>query len=165
VPAGKYVAVLGEDGSLCVLDTAFERKLVEFDTKASSPPSQLAWCGEDSVAVAWEDRGVLLVGPFGDSLKLELDEPVCVVQEVDGLRLITNGKHELLQRVPGPLLSTRAIGSTSPGALLLDACSMFLDEDAKCDEAMRGLMRDGSLPDGVGELLGAALAEWDPAHQ
>ena len=44
-----------------------------------------------------------------------------MVQELDGVRIITNGKHELLQRVPAPLLSVRSIGSTSPGALLLDA--------------------------------------------
>ena len=72
--------MLGEDGSLTVLDTAFERKLVEFETRASSPPSQLAWCGEDSVAVTWADNGLLLVGPFGDSLKLDYDEPLVVVQ-------------------------------------------------------------------------------------
>jgi len=166
-PKGKYLAVLGEDGSLTVLDTAFERKLVEFETKATSPPTQLCWCGEDSVAVSWADRGVLLVGPFGDSLRLEeLEQPVHVVQELDGLRLITNGSHQLLQRVPAPLLAVRSLGSTSPGALLLDACAMFAEEDAKCDAAIRGLLAEpGALADGCAECLGAALAEWDPVHQ
>ena len=79
--------------------------------------------------------------------------------------MITNGRHELLQRVPAPLLNVRSIGSTSPGALLLDACAMYQDEDAKCDEAIRGLLREGSLPDAVGEAIGAALSEWDPNHQ
>lgn len=165
-PKGKYLAVLGEDGSLTVLDTAFERKLVEFETKATSPPSQVVWCGEDSVAVTWADRGLMVVGPFGDFIKMELDEPVVVVQEVDGLRILTNGRHELLQRVPSHLLAVRSIGSTSPGALLLDACAMFLDEDAKCDEAIRSLLREpGALADGVAECIGAALAEFDPANQ
>ena len=69
--------------------------------------------------------------------------------------------------MPTPLLAVRAIGSTAPGALLLDACTMFMEEDAKCDEAIRSLLRDpaGGLPDGVLECIGAALAEWDPANQ
>jgi len=32
------------------------------------PPSQVEWCGDNAVVLAWE-RTVVLMGPFGESLK------------------------------------------------------------------------------------------------
>lgn len=92
--------MLGEDGSVCVLDTAFDRKLLQFETRATTPPSQVAWCGEDAIAVVWQGSGdddadaaggsddddgdggprggggacVLLIGPFGDYIRYEPDD-------------------------------------------------------------------------------------------
>lgn len=65
-PSGRYLAAFGEDGSVTVTDTAFETKVLQFETHASAAPSQLVWCGDDSVAMTWPERGLLLVGPFGD---------------------------------------------------------------------------------------------------
>jgi hypothetical protein len=56
-PAGKYVAAVCENGMLAVLDTSFDHKLLEFDTKVDSQPDQVVWCGEDAVCIAWHDKG------------------------------------------------------------------------------------------------------------
>jgi vacuolar protein sorting-associated protein 16 len=45
-PAGRYLALFGEDGVITVMDASFEQKLLEFATKAESRPLQLVWCGE-----------------------------------------------------------------------------------------------------------------------
>lgn len=65
-PSGRYLAAFGEDGSVTVTDTAFETKVLQFETHAAAAPAQMVWCGDDSVAMTWPERGLLLVGPFGD---------------------------------------------------------------------------------------------------
>jgi vacuolar protein sorting-associated protein 16 len=99
---------------------------------------------------------VLVVGPFGDWIKYSFDGVVHLVSEVDGVRIITNDKSLLLQRVPSAFIifhlitnhllsfskmifniaateEVFRIGSTSPGAVLYDAlehfevCSLFLN--------------------------------------
>lgn len=164
-PGGKYVATLGEDGVLTVLDSAFERKMVEFETKATTPPEQLVWCGEDSVVLTWADKGLLLIGPFGDWLKFNFDEALHVVQESDCVRIITASHHEMIQRVPNPLRNIRSIGSTAPAAVLADASAAFQDGDAKCDDSIRGLLNDDAMTDAILECTQGATHEWDPQHQ
>lgn len=66
-PGGRYVAAFDQAGSLLVFGASFEKKLLHFETKAAFPPSDMAWCGEDSVVLTWPGRAsALMVGPFGD---------------------------------------------------------------------------------------------------
>lgn len=59
---------------------------------------------------------LLLVGPYSDTLALPLDTPGCqVVTECDGARIISAEQHDLLRRVPDPLVEVFSIGSTAPG--------------------------------------------------
>ena len=116
------------DGWLTVLNTTFQKKVLEFDTKAgveplqvryrhvtatSLPrhchttdtnagvePLQLVWCGEDSVVMYWKQLGLLMVGPFGDWVKYTFEEALVLVQEVDCCRILTANSLEMLQRVP-----------------------------------------------------------------
>jgi hypothetical protein len=78
-PGGKFLAAFCEDAILTVVDTAFEKKLLEYDTKATSRPVQLIWCSEDAIIAAWPDR-VVLIGPYGDSLQLDYDSTVHLIQ-------------------------------------------------------------------------------------
>ena len=61
-------------GVLWVVSTDFQRNLAKVGTSAKSadgavaPPKQVEWCGNDAVLVSWE-MSVLLVGPFGDTLR------------------------------------------------------------------------------------------------
>lgn len=73
-PNGKSLALMMFTGVLWVVSTDFQRNLAEYDTAQAASlgveghPTQVAWCGNDAVVVAW-NRLVLLVGPFGDTLK------------------------------------------------------------------------------------------------
>ena len=88
---------------LCDTDTTLafvvlSNATTQFDTKASTPPSQVAWCGEDAIAVVWQgasddvivgdddgDAGsegprggdgacLLLLGPFSDYVRMTPDD-------------------------------------------------------------------------------------------
>lgn len=61
---------------------------------------------------------LLMVGPYGDWIKHDLEERTVLVSECDGVRLISAEKHELLSRVPDSLVDVFKIGSTAPGTLL-----------------------------------------------
>lgn len=103
--------------SLCCLQSAL-------------PPEQIAWCGMDSVLLYWDDM-LLMVGPYGDPVRYFYDEPVILIPECDGVRILSNTSMEFLQRVPDSTVSIFKIGSTSAGALLYDALDHFDRRSAK----------------------------------
>ena len=67
-PNGKYIALYTDDGKVWVVTSDFQSKLSEYDSKAKTVPKDVQWCGNNSVALAWEDE-VHMVGPNGAALK------------------------------------------------------------------------------------------------
>ena len=67
-PNGRFVALYTEDGKVWVISSDFQQKLSEYDSKAKTIPKDVQWCGNNSVALAWEDE-VHMVGPSGAALK------------------------------------------------------------------------------------------------
>lgn len=104
-----------------------------------------------------------MVGPGGDWLKHSYDEPARLFSETDGCRVLTRSRHELLRRVPEPLVHVFAIGSTAPAALLYDALDSFDKGQAKADETLR-LVGAEMLP-AVAECIEAAGHEFEPQTQ
>jgi len=94
------------------------------------PPEQIAWCGLDSVLLYWDEM-LLMVGPNGDPVRYVYDEPIKLIPECDGVRILSNSTMEFLQRVPDSTVSIFQIGSTEPGALLYDALDHFDRHSAK----------------------------------
>ncbi len=142
-PGGQFVAAFTADGRLVVLTADFAKNLSEFATQSDAPPEQLAWCGADCVVLVWEVRArgpaaliyeggawragggrraraaqdiLLMVGPYGDWVKHAVEPGAALVPEVDGVRVVAAGRHELLRRVPDCLADVFRIGSTAPGA-------------------------------------------------
>ena len=56
-----------------------------------------------------------MVGPYGDWVKYNIEEPTVLVSECDGVKLISAQQHELLSRVPDSQVDVFRIGSTAPG--------------------------------------------------
>lgn len=94
------------------------------------PPEQIAWCGLDSVLLYWDEM-LLMVGPQADPVRYVYDEPIILIPECDGVRILSNSTMEFLQRVPDSTVSIFQIGSTEPGALLYDALDHFDRHSAK----------------------------------
>lgn len=109
-PDGSFLAALSSSGKVRVFASDFSRQLSEFYLIASSSlsfssssptdPLSMVWCGSDAIVLLWPEL-LLLIGPFGDHATWTLDpsERMFLVPEVDGLRLVTQSRHELLRKV------------------------------------------------------------------
>ncbi|XP_015082557.1 protein VACUOLELESS1 [Solanum pennellii] len=159
---GKLLASFTHDGRLLVMSTDFSSVIFEYPCESALPPEQLAWCGMDSVLLYWDDM-LLMVGPYGDPVRYFYDEPVLLIPECDGVRILSNMSMEFLHRVPDSTVSIFQIGSTLPAALLYDALDHFDRRSAKADENLR-LIRS-SLPEAVEACIDAAGHEFDVSQQ
>ncbi|MBA0549106.1 hypothetical protein Golob_020161, partial [Gossypium lobatum] len=160
---GKYLAIFTHDGRILVTDINFKGVLLEYNCESALPPEQLAWCGLDSVLLYWDDTPLLMVGPRGDPVHYFYDEPLLLIPECDGVRILSNTSLEFLQRVPDSTVSIFKIGSTSPAALLYDALDHFDRRSAKADENLR--LIQSSLPEAVEACIDAAGHEFDVSRQ
>lgn len=84
----------------------------------------------DTVLLYWDEL-LLMVGPNGDPVRYSYDEPILLIPECDGVRILSNSSMEFLHRVPDSTVSIFQIGSTSPAALLYDALDHFDRRSAK----------------------------------
>eukprot|EP00249_Psilotum_nudum_P017159 c26189_g1_i1 orf=274-2796(+) len=161
-PSGNFLACFTHDGRLLVVSTDFSKKLSESNTQSALPPEQLIWCGMDSVLLYWEET-LLMVGPYGDSVKYTYEEPLVLIPECDGVRILSNSYMECLQRVPDSTVTIFKIGSTSPAAMLYDALDHFDRRSAKADENLR--LIQSSLAEAVESCIDAAGHEFDISQQ
>ncbi|XP_019464204.1 PREDICTED: protein VACUOLELESS1 [Lupinus angustifolius] len=159
---GKWLASFTHDGRLLVTTSDLTEVIIERECESALPPEQLAWCGMDAVLLYWDDM-LLMMGPDGDPVHYLYDEPIILIPECDGVRILSNSSMEFLQRVPDSTVSIFTIGSTSPAALLYDALDHFDRRSSKADENLR-LIRS-SLPEAVEACVDAAGHEFDVSRQ
>lgn len=168
-PNGRFLACFTKSLILTVISTTFETKVLDFDTSegSNSPPSQMKWCGEDSVVLHWKNLGVLMVGPYGDWLRFPYDftDDLFLIPEIDCCRIITDRSTDIIQRVPPATALFLRIGSIEPSAMLLDASDAFENGSPASDEAARAVSRTGLLIDAVETCAEAAMREFDVAVQ
>ncbi|KAL0353951.1 UNVERIFIED_CONTAM: protein VACUOLELESS1 [Sesamum angustifolium] len=164
--SGDVEVLLGVADHVLLVEEDLVQPLAEgmgpFQKMSALPPEQLAWCGLDSVLLYWDDM-LLMVGPYGDPVRYIYDEPIILIPECDGVRILSNTSMEFLHRVPDSTVSIFQIGSTLPAALLYDALEHFDRRSAKADENLR-LIRS-SLPEAVEACIDAAGYEFDISQQ
>ena len=73
-PNGQFIAAFAASGALLVIASDFSRHISELSTHSPRPPRQLVWCGADSLLLPW-DKLLLMVGPFGDSVRYSYPSP------------------------------------------------------------------------------------------
>jgi hypothetical protein len=179
-PNGKLLAVLTVDRKLWVVSSDFQRSLSEFDVtqcdayqSASSSTGgkagmrdsgirQIEWCGNNTVAIAWENE-VLMIGPFGDSLRYLYSGSVHLISELDGLRIVSPDRLEFIQKVAESSSHVFLPGSSHPSAILFDSSEHFAKKSAKADEGVRAIKKDLALA--VDTCISAAGYEWDVGWQ
>ncbi|KAK1404751.1 putative vacuolar protein sorting-associated protein 16-like [Heracleum sosnowskyi] len=157
----KYLAAFTHDGRIVIMPMDFSDIAFEHTYESALPPEQLAWCGMDSVLLYWDDM-LLMVG-VGGSVQYFYDEPLIIIPECDGARILSNTSMEILQRVPDSTVSIFKIGSTEPAALPYYALDHFDQRSAKADENLR-LIRS-SLPEAVEACIDAAGQEFSISQQ
>ncbi|KAH3767787.1 vacuolar protein sorting-associated protein 16 [Pelomyxa schiedti] len=140
-PSGKLLACFTTSGNLWVVLANFSKQLTEFNTGNRESPHQLAWCGNDSVLLYW-DQLLMMVGPVGDQIKWSYDQPLILVPESDGVRVFSNETCEFVHKVPDVSVQIFQIGSTAPAAMLYDALEHYLKNSPKADENIRSIKAD-----------------------
>ena len=99
-----------------VLDTGvlwlgtMTRRLARYQLEDTAAPASVTWCGEDAVYVSEPSGRAVLVHVSGEAEVLYQAPPLTVTQEVDGVRIICPGYHDLLHRVAPPVADIYRIG-------------------------------------------------------
>jgi hypothetical protein len=141
------------------MSTDFKSCLSKFATGSKVPPTQLTWCGEEAILLAWPGM-LLLVGLLGDFVKFAMDSPFHLVSEFDGARILSGDRSEWLARVPEATESIFKIGSNTPAARLFDAQEAFEAGQARADDNLRELGGDpGQMKTAIEQCLHAAAHE------
>ncbi|GAA5989686.1 hypothetical protein JCM10908_000587 [Rhodotorula pacifica] len=156
---------------LWVSSSDFSRSLSEFiitpevSEGERGIPRMVEWCGSNSVVLGWE-RTVVMVGPFGETLKFFYADPIHLVTEVDGTRIIGAEASEFLQIVPASAQKIYLPGSTSPAALLFEASTQFYEHKSpRADEYVRSLGKGPEMAEAIEGCLDAAVREWEEREQ
>ncbi|TKA54279.1 hypothetical protein B0A53_03371 [Rhodotorula sp. CCFEE 5036] len=165
------------DPLLWVTSSDFARSLSEFsitpevseEVGEQQPrgggPRAVEWCGSNSVVLGWE-RTVVMVGPFGETLKFFYADPIRLVTELDGTRIIGAEVSEFLQIVPASAQKIYLPGSTAPAALLFEASTQFYElKSPRADEYVRSLGKGPEMVEAIEGCLDAAVREWDEREQ
>ncbi|CAH3134229.1 unnamed protein product [Porites lobata] len=160
----EYLAMFTDTGLLWIGSADLQKIYCEFNTSCPSRPKQLTWCAMGAVICYWDDFWIGIITPdFLTYFTYQMDSAVHLVQELDGVRIIGNETHELLQRVPAAVEQVFKIGSMEPGAMLFDASKEFEKKSARAEEYIR--MIKERLPEAVQQCIHAAAGEHEPAIQ
>jgi vacuolar protein sorting-associated protein 16 len=117
-PIGKNIASFTTKGVLWVVSTDFSINYLELDVGCSEPPTKMAWC-RDLIVMYWEILGLLiLVNLHGDWINYSYASPIIIVQELDGIRILSKKQCQFISPVSKYTESIFSIGATTPAAML-----------------------------------------------
>ncbi|ELU41202.1 vacuolar assembling/sorting protein VPS16 [Rhizoctonia solani AG-1 IA] len=155
-PNGKSIALLTSSGLVWVVSADFTKSYAEYDSTQDSPalPRQVVWCGNDAVVLSYASGLLVILGPFGDTIKHYYPGTPHVVGEVDGARVVcidrsSNRSIESSMNALGPT-------STHPAALLLHASEQFSQRVPSAHDSVRAIRPE--LAGAVDTLVDAAAA-------
>lgn len=171
-PNGEQVAVYDSAQSklsICYL----EPFTVNVELKAAIP-NDLVWCGNDAVALVYDSEFTVVTDSGAKSTIFPGDDDddapsgsvsstIACFAEVDGLRVLTNTKHDLFSKVPEQVVDIFRLGSTAPGAILRDCIDQIDRNSPQADENLRVIV--GSLRSAVDACVYAARLEFEPYWQ
>lgn len=176
--SGNLLVGLTSEGHLKVLSTAgTPRCIVSPFLERQRKPRQVAWCGDDCIALnipmhtpSGDTQHVLLLGgPKDEWIPYQYGSSssgrgsgagggIYLISEVDGVRVISANKTEFLHRLPHSTDAIFSIGSCEPPAMLCYAMEKFKASDAAADESLRAIARD--LGAATEACIDAATYEW-----
>jgi vacuolar protein sorting-associated protein 16 len=90
----------------------------------------MAWCdGENgrnssAVVIAYPSK-ILVIGTNCEQSEFYCDPAICLISEMDGVRILTNSYHEMIQRVPKCVSNIFGHNILEPSSLLFEAHRKF----------------------------------------
>lgn len=176
----QYLALYSRSGSIWMGTVDMKTQLCTVHTHKAAAvlPRQIAWImnadtcrSADAVAIAYAaddvdgacDATLLVVNVAGTSTTYAYDAAVVLVPEMDGVRVLSGGSHEMLQRVPHCVHNIFSINSQAPASWLFEAHKKYVEGSHQANEYLCQSRAD--LPAAVAECVEAAGFEWDPRTQ
>lgn len=166
----RYLALYTDNGIVWLGTTDMRTKFCEFDTgRSKERPKQIEWCLDpencmqsDAVIITYPSL-LLIINTSGDINMYTYDPALFLIPEMDGVRILTNTSHEMIQKVPRCVQNIFAINSQEPSSFLFEAHKKFQEKSHQSDEYL-GLFKD-KLDIAVSECLEAAGYEFDTETQ
>ncbi|KAG8700375.1 hypothetical protein FRC09_005986 [Ceratobasidium sp. 395] len=164
-PNGKSVALLTSAGLIWVVSADFSKSFAEYDSTQDSQslPRQVVWCGNDAVVLSYASGQLIILGPFGDTIKHYYPGAPHVIGEVDGARVVCIDRCDWIQKVPPSSMNALGPTSTHPAALLLHAAEQFAQRVPSAHDSVNTIRPE--LVGAVDTLIDAAGREWEGAWQ
>lgn len=162
------LALYTNNGLLWMGSIDMKQKYCEFDTGRKDIPKQIEWImnvdndQSDAVVIAYPSF-LLVVNRNGDKNLFTYDPAIFLVAEMDGVRVLTNSGHEMIQKLPKCVHNIFAINSQEPSSFLFEAQKKYQEKSHQSDEYL-SLFRD-RINVAVDECIEAAGYEFCPSTQ
>lgn len=156
-PNHKFIAYLTEQKLVHVVSADFSPNThVKTEVKDEKKIKNMVWCSEDCVALI-STRSIELVGPDVTE-KINMNtKGIFAFAEVDGIKVISNTKCEILRRLSDSYVNIFKLLSFEPGALLYEAYNSFENRNPLPDEDIRN--KKNELANGVLDCINAGAFE------
>ncbi|XP_064535512.1 vacuolar protein sorting-associated protein 16 homolog [Drosophila montana] len=164
----QHLALYTNTGLLWLGSVDMRQKYCEFDTGRKDMPLQIEWimnthnADADAVVISYPSY-LLIVNRNADRSEFPYDPVMFLVAEMDGVRIITQSSHEMIQRLPKCVENIFAVNSQQPASFLFEAQKKFEEKSYKSDEYL-SLCRS-SIELAVNECIEAAAYEFCPETQ
>lgn len=181
-PNGQLV-VLRTCRAVFVINKDFNHVLLEYDiSEEALTHCQVEWCGNDAIVISLKDE-VRLLGPFQKSVSFfydisneydfekgniearSLSTFPLIKTEVDGLKVITSNRVEMLSRVPPNVVNLYQIGSSHPGSIILECIDKMEYNLSKAISTILMLKSENTLLTAINSCIEVSLEEFDPYLQ
>lgn len=183
ISPNSQLVVLRTSRAVFVIHKDFNHVLLEYDiSQEALTHCQVEWCGNDAIVFSLKDE-VRLLGPFQKSISFfydisneydfekgnidarSLSTFPLIKTEVDGLKIITSNKVEMLSRVPPNVVNLYQIGSSHPGSIILDCFDKMEYNLSKAISNMLMLKSENTLVTAINSCVEVSLEEFDPYLQ
>ncbi|ALC48042.1 Vps16A [Drosophila busckii] len=164
----QHLALYTNTGLLWLGSVDMRQKYCEFDTGRRDIPLQIEWImnthnsDADAVVISYPSY-LLIVNRNADKSEFPYDPIMFLVAEMDGVRIITQTTHEMIQRLPKCVENIFAVNSQEPASYLFEAQNKFEEQSYKSDEYLSMCRADIELA--VKECIEAAAFEFCPETQ
>lgn len=115
-------------------------------------------CGMEAVVCCWNSI-VMVIGRTAETILYTYDGSVNLITEIDGVRVLSNWSHEMIQKVPNVVQKIFRINSTDPASYLLEASKQYQKRCHKSDSYI-DLVKD-KLDTAIDDCIKAASYEFD----
>lgn len=158
VSSNKKLVSLYNTNEVSIITSDFSKVIMQWPC---APPVQISWCGNDAVAMLYEES-IKLVAPGGE-LEFCLDDRCIIATEMEGVSILSPTKLEFLGKVDDSTVDCFKIGSRAKSAILIDAVDKLARHSPRSNENLE-IIGDG-LYDAIIHCLTAACEEFDPYWQ